>query len=246
LTRAPHNFSRVFTGSFLEALGGMVLTLAARPRVDDVLQASADMGRLLARAIADAPVSTKFFPAVAEQLVLADNALFGGKYAEALTAAFVRRNLMAVRSLAAPDAMRASPARAAAAAARHSAAAAGRGSARGASSDKPVQVAIDGASLGLTAKTLYVSAPPVDDAGAAPGSMMAGVTSREASGAPRTTDVQAFCESLIVRGRVSMAPRGRSRGLAATFSQARKHATHYLDQRPDDSVELKRIAFECW
>ena len=32
LTRAPHNFSRVFTGAFLEALGGMVRLAAGSPR----------------------------------------------------------------------------------------------------------------------------------------------------------------------------------------------------------------------
>jgi hypothetical protein len=138
-------------------------------------------------------------------------------------------------------------ARAGAAAARHSAAAAGRGALRAAASDEPVRIAIDAGSLGLSAKTLYVSAPPVDDAAAAPASMLAGVAARDISGAPRAADVQAFCEALIVRGRVSMAPAaGRRRGLVATFSEARKHATHYLEQLADDAVELKRIAFECW
>jgi hypothetical protein len=247
LTRAPHNFSRVFTGSFLEALGGMVLKLASRPRVEDVEQASADMGRLLVRGIVDAPVSTKFFQAVAEQMLLADGSLFSGKYAEALTTAFVRRNLIPVRSLAAPDAVGAAPARAAAAAARFSATAAGRRSTRAAPSDAPVRLALDGATLGLAAKTLYVSAPPVDDAAVAAASMLAGMTMREVTATPRTADIQAFCEALIVRGRVSMpgATTGRRRSLVSTFSQARKHATHYLDRRPDDSVELKRIAFEC-
>ena len=247
LSRAGHNFSRVFTGAFLEALGGMVLKQASRPRVDDVEQATADMGRLLARGIVDAPVSTRFFQAVAEQLVLADSDLFAGKYAEALTSAFVRRNLMPVRSLAAPDAVGAAPARAAAAAARHAAATAGRRTARAAASDASVRIAIDGASLGLSAKTLYVAAPPVDDATAAPASTLAGMAARETTVAPRAADLQAFCEALIVRGRVSMAPAaGRRRGLVASFSQTRKHATHYLDPLPDDSVELKRIAFECW
>ena len=247
LTRAPHNFSRVFTGAFLEVLGGMVLKLAGHPHVDDVEEASADMGRLLARAIADAPVSTKFFQAVAEQMVLTDGTLFSGKYAEALTSAFVRRNLMPVRSLAAPDAVAASPARAAAAAARHAAAAGGRQTTRATRSETPVRIAIDGATLGLSAKTLYVAAPPVDDAGAAPASTLGSITARESTGAPRSADIQAFCESLIVRGRVSIGPAaGRRRGLVASFSQTRKHATHYLEQLPDDAVELKRIAFECW
>jgi hypothetical protein len=247
LTRAGHNFSRVFTGAFLEALGGMVTRLAARPRVADVEQASADMGRLLADAVAAAPVSTKFFQAVAEQMVLVDRSVFAGKYAEALTTAFVRRGLMSVRSLAAPEAVSAPPARAAAAAARFSAAAAGRAPRRAAStSDTPVRVAIDGAALGLAVETLYVSAPPVDDVSAPPASMMAGVAARESLVLPRLTDVQAFVEALIVRGRVSLpVTEGRRRGLVASLSQARKHATHYLEKRPDDALELKRIAFEC-
>jgi hypothetical protein len=248
LTRAPHNFSRVFTGAFLEALGGMVTRLADPPSADDVEQASLDMGRLLARAIVDAPVSTKFFQAVAEQMVLTDGTLFNGKYAEALTTAFIRRGLLAVRSLAAPDAVGATPARAATAAARHSAAAAGRTRRRaGASRDTPITVAVDGASMGLPVKTLYVEAPPIDDADAPPASMMAGTAAREITGVPRMADVQAFVEALMARGLVSVTPvAGRRRGLAASLSQARKHATHYLGKRADDALELRRIAFECW
>jgi hypothetical protein len=248
LTRAPHNFSRVFTGAFLEALGGMVTRLSTDPRVDEVEEASLDMGRLLAQAAVAAPVSTKLFQSVAEQMVLADTSLFGGKYAEALTMAFVSRGLMSVRSLAAPEAVRAAtPARAAAAAARFSAAAAGRAVGRAAAiSDTPVKVAIDGATVGLAVKTLYVEAPPIDDTGVPPTSMMAGMAARETTSMPRMADVQAFVESLMVRGRVSIAPvAGRRRGLAASLSQARKHATHYLDKGPDEALELKRIAFEC-
>jgi hypothetical protein len=245
LTRAAHNFSRVFTGAFLEALGGMVTRLAARPRVDDVQQASFDIGRILAQGAAAAPVSTKFFHAVAEQMVLVDNSLFRGKYAEALTTAFIRRGLMSVRSLAAPEAVGATPARAAAAAVRFSGAAAGRAPRPAAASDRPVEVAIDGAALGLAVKTLYVNAPPVDDVSAAPASMMAGAA-REMLVMPRITDIQAFVEALIVRGRVSLPPAiGPRRGLVSSLSQGRKHATHYLNKRSDQALELKRIAFEC-
>ena len=245
LTRAAHNFSRVFTGAFLEALGGMVARQASRPRADDVEQASADMGRILAQGASAAPVSTRFFQSVAEQMVLVDANLFAGKYAEALTTAFVRRGLMPVRSLAAPEAVASTPARAGAAAARFSAAASGRAP-RAAGTDKPVEVAIDGAAVGLPVKTLYVNAPPVDDISTPAGSMMAGVAARETLVIPRVTDVQAFVEALIVRGRVTLpATAGRRRGLVASLSKARKHATHYLSTRADESLELKRISFEC-
>lgn len=247
LTRAPHNLSRVFTGAFLEALGGMVLTLAASPSSDDVEQATADMGRLLARAVVEASVSSKFFQSVAEQIVLADGELFGGKYAEALTSAFVRRNLMPVGSLAAPGTLGVGSARAAAAAARFSATSGGRQVARAAGSrDRAVRIAIDGGSLGLGLKTLYVSAAPVDDAGVAPATMMAGMAARDTIGAQRSTELHAFCEALIVRGRVSMGSTTQAkRGLVAALSKTRKHATHYLAPAANGAAELRRIAFEC-
>ncbi len=246
LTRAPHNLSRVFTGAFLEALSGMVLTLAASPSSDDVEQATADMGKLLARAVVDASVSSKFFQSVAEQLVLADGTLFDGKYAEALTSAFVRRNLMPVGSFAAPGALGVGSARAAAAAARFSATSGGRRVARVAGGDRAVRIAIDGGALGLGLKTLYVAAPPVDDAGTAPATMMAGMAARDTTGAQRSTELHAFCEALIVRGRVSMASAKQAkRGLVAALSKTRKHATHYLAPAAGGAAELKRIAFEC-
>jgi hypothetical protein len=34
--------------------------------------------------------------------------------------------------------------------------------------------------------------------------------------------------------------------LAASLSQQRKRATHCLDRRADDALELRRIAFECF
>jgi hypothetical protein len=248
LTRAPHNFSRVFTGAFLEALGGMVARLASNPGIDDVEEASLDMGRLLARAVVDAPVSTQFMQAVAERMLLADTALFSGKYAEALTTAFVRRGLMSVQALAAPEALSAtSPSRAGAAAARFSATAAGRGPGRATrAAATPVEVAMSGAIMGLSAETVYVECPPMEEVGPPPLSPMAGMAAREATTAPRMSDVQSFVEALVVRGRVSIAPAaGRRRSLAASLSEARKHATHYLEKRGDNAVTLKRIAFEC-
>jgi hypothetical protein len=246
LTRAPHNFSRVFTGAFLEALGGMVLRLAAKPGEKEVLQASVDAGRLLAQGVRAAPVGTKFFQSVAEQMVIADGGLFRGKYAQALTTAFVRRGLMSVRSLAAPGAAGAPPARAAVAAAKFSAAAAGRAARRAATSETGVKVALDGPSCGLPVKTVWVQAPPVDDANAPAMTTLGGIAPREAAGTPRVSDVSAFVESLIARGRVNMTAEAGRRGIAASLSAGRKHATHYFERRDDDSVELKRIAFECW
>jgi hypothetical protein len=217
LSREPHNFSRVFTGAFLEALGGMVLTLADPPRADDVLQASLDMSRLLARAAVNAPVRTRFFQAVAEQLVLADSDLFNGKYTEPLTSALVRRGLLPLRSLAAPPA----------AADRTEAAA------------QPVRLALDGASVGLPVTTVYVQAPAVDDGGA-PRPLGVG---REAGPPSRQAAAQAFVEELIVRGRMAVGPR-LARGAVPMAPMTYKRPTHQL-VRVDGDVELQRLAFDC-
>jgi hypothetical protein len=100
--------------------------------------------------------------------------------------------------------------------------------------------------MGLSAETVYVECPPMEEVGPPPLSPMAGMAAREATTAPRMSDVQSFVEALVVRGRVSIAPAaGRRRSLAASLSEARKHATHYLEKRGDNAVTLKRIAFEC-
>jgi hypothetical protein len=137
-------------------------------------------------------------------------------------------------------------ARAAAAAARFSATSGGRRVARAAGGDRAVRIAIDGGSLGLGMKTLYVCAPSVDDAGVGPATMMAGMAARDTTSSQRSTELHAFCEALIVRGRVSMgSTKQAKRGLVAALSKTRKHATHYLAPAANGAAELKRIAFEC-
>ena len=105
---------------------------------------------------------------------------------------------------------------------------------------------MNGAVIGLAAETVYVECPPMEELSPAPLAPLRGVAARETGAAPRMADVQAFVESLVVRGRVSIAPAaGRRLSLAASLSEARKHATHYLEKRGDNAVTLKRIAFEC-
>ncbi|RZK61595.1 MAG: hypothetical protein EOO59_04665, partial [Hymenobacter sp.] len=99
LTSEPHNFSRVFTGAFYQALGYMVLAVAGAAAATEahVLETSLDMGRLLLQAVRAAPLRTHFYQAVAEQLVIAagQHAKHGPGYVKALTAALVRYGLLA-------------------------------------------------------------------------------------------------------------------------------------------------------
>jgi hypothetical protein len=243
LSRASHNFSRIFTGAFLEALGGMVLQLAESPGPEDVLEASFDMGRLLARAVVNAPVRTRFFQAVAEQLVLADSSLFNGKYAEPLTAALVRRGLLPIRALATPSAAAAgTPARAAAAAAKAAASIAGGGDQGETVASEPIRMTLDGASVGLPVSTLYVEAPAVDDSPV----LSLGIAE---SGPRRLTAVQAFVEGLIIRGRVTVGPRMAGVApLVEAMSQVESTPRHRLTHQlvgTEDGVELQRLIFDC-
>jgi hypothetical protein len=249
LTRAPHNFSRVFTGAFLECLGGMVVTLSETPTVDHVEQASREMGDLLARAIKNAPVRTDFFRAVAEQLVLADATATGRRYAQVLTTTLVRRGLLPARTLATgpePEGgRRAGRARgiadAASAAVRTMSINAGGVTDEGVAADPDAggeQIAIEGTSVGLPFATLYVEAPAVD-AHRVPGLGIAeGDGDRD-----RFTAVQAFVEQLVVRGRVDIDEELQPRAtLASAVTGTRP--THRLVAR-DGGAELQRITFDC-
>src|SRR5436305_13901692 len=59
LSSRPHSFSRVFTGAFFEALGGMLLVLG--PTEPNLLCASHDAGQLLVEAIQSAPIVPAYF-----------------------------------------------------------------------------------------------------------------------------------------------------------------------------------------
>ena len=245
LSRAPHSFSRVFTGAFLEALGGMasVRAGAGSPGGDDVLAASLDLGRLLVRAVINAPVRTRFFQAVAEQLVLADADLFDGRYGQPLTTAFVRRGLQPLSSLAAPAAAAArSHRRAVAAAALSAATAAGGVDAAGAvtTGAEPVQMVLDGRALGLPVANLIVQAPAFEDVGT--GGFAFGIAA-DAGGAGRQADARAFCETVIVHGRMA-GESPRARVASITEAATRNRVTHRL-VAADGGLRLERVAIDC-
>lgn len=229
LTAASHNFARVFTGAFLEVLSGMVLTLNGSPGPDDVLEASLDMGKLLAQAVVGAPIRATFFQAVAEQLVLSDRILFHGKYAEPIRAALVRRRLLPLDALATPPA----------------ASRGARARMAGVSeyvSSEATRVTVNGAPLGLMAATVHVEAPAAAESPAFSGAATAatGVARLSSSALP---DVEAFLAGLVVRGRVR-AGSGAKRAAGLDQATRRKRLTHHLVP-VEGGVELQRLVFEC-
>ena len=254
LSAEPHNFSRVFTGAFLDALGGMVL-MAGQADADALLRASQDMGLLLVRAVMNAPVRTRFFQSVAEQMILADASLFKGRYAKPLTAALVRRGLLPIQNLAAPNGGQAHTLKfAATAAVRRSASAAGGVDDEGTAIDTdapPVRVALDGFSFGIPVANLYVDAPAVDHSEVAPavfGMVGADVlpqryTAVGAGVVPQRSAVGAFVEQLVMRGRMGVEPDLQDRA-ALMDAVSRTRVTHRLVEL-DDGAELQRVTFDC-
>ncbi len=98
LSSAPHSFSRVFTGAFFQMFSGMVLLLRRPPTADDLLQASLDAGRLLIRAVRDAPVVPDYMAQVAAHILEADKVLFQGRYASAIEFGMAGRGILSLPS----------------------------------------------------------------------------------------------------------------------------------------------------
>jgi hypothetical protein len=199
------------------------------------------MASLMVRAVGAATIRTRWFQAVAEQLVLADADLFGGRYAEALTTALVRRGLLPLRSVASPAAAAARNIPAAAAAAARFAVAMAGGPPPGQEPSEPVRVALDGAALGLPVATFYVEAPAIDDA--PPSAFALGIAGAEPPPPGRALAVQSFVEELILRGRLNVGVPA-ARGVALVNALTRRRTTHQLVQI-DNTTELRRITFDC-
>jgi hypothetical protein len=138
LTQEPHSFSRVFSGAFLDMLSGMLLAVSTKPTEGDLAQVSQDAARLLVRAVIGAPVVNRFYESVAKGLAAQAQSQFGGKYADTVRGAFVRRNIlpatMAVATTSLQALATAGPA-------------------------EPVMHSLPGSALGLPAETVHFLAP---------------------------------------------------------------------------------------
>src|SRR5215216_2087034 len=99
LTREVHNFSRIFTGAFLDALAGMLLT-HGHPNEHHLLAVSRALGQLLIDGVRTAPVVSKYFSQVAAAMIQADKVRNHGRYRNALSSAFVRHCILSPTGVA--------------------------------------------------------------------------------------------------------------------------------------------------
>jgi hypothetical protein len=101
LTSEVHNFSRVFSGAFLDVLAGMFQIGPAAAVVDDsqkLRDIANDAGKLLIGGIRLASVGSGFYSQVAAGMVQADQTLNHGRYRAALTSSFVQRGILSPSS----------------------------------------------------------------------------------------------------------------------------------------------------
>lgn len=192
LSSEPHNFSRVFTGGFFEALGGMV-AVVAKPATDAALAAaSRDAALLLIDAARVAPVAAGYYSSIAAAMLAAERQRFKGRYAEALKSAFVRRGILSLKAAARP----------APKAARRQ---------RGGAKEEPAWIVLDADEFALGRGKLHVQAPTE-------GPAVRGVAPERPSAEEAA---RAFAGWLFRRGRVDLGGQGNA-GTRIAHPHARK------------------------
>jgi hypothetical protein len=97
LSTEEHSFSRVFTGSLLDALARMFSASSSRNEAT-LAAISRDTGQLLIDAIHGAPVTSAYFSQIAAAMIQADQARFGGRNNAELTGAFLEHGILSVGS----------------------------------------------------------------------------------------------------------------------------------------------------
>jgi len=219
----------VFTGAFLDILGGIFKTQGAGPSSDGLVQASRDLAALLVNGVLAASVVPDYFSQVAAHMVAAGEAApFKGKYRDVLKSAFVRRGILSLQAAATlgsatsgSKALRMAGSTAAALPARV----------------LPV-VTISAAQYGLKKGILRVhtaSEPKhVAVTGASP-------LSRQSEPRSAQNAAESYTDDLFQRGHVEIGKHG-SRGSAVIHPFAFK--THIVVDEAGEQT-LKRIAFDC-
>jgi hypothetical protein len=224
LSSEPHSFSRVFSGAFLRILAGM---LEAQPTLEGAAleQVTHDAAALLIDAVRAAPISVAYYSQLAAHMLAADQANFGGKYASALRAGFVRHGVLSLEHATSPMPVAPLPAAAMA----------------------PVGGAVEVQNAPLTAlageqfgldRQLLVQAP------SEPKRYAVASAGPDLGAAPQVShDVAAvsYVEDLFRRGHVWIEPELRT---GREVVRPATRATHELHQA-EDGLLLERRLFEC-
>jgi hypothetical protein len=229
LSSAPHSFSRVFTGAFLEILAGVFL-LQGRPGNEKQLADAAKIAaQLLVGAVQAAPVVPSYYAQVAAHFLAVDASRFQRKFRDVIKGAFVRRGILSLDAAASGMAEAGAGSGAAAPALGITAAAD--------AVDSTLQfMALSGRRFGID--TLLIPAP----ANAPRFSVASAATDvGEIPPVGRESAAKSFVEDLFRLGRVDMGAHGDPE---SRVSQPNVGKTHELVS-DNGAVRLERRTFEC-
>jgi hypothetical protein len=249
LSSEPHSFSRVFTGSFLRVLAGMVTEQGSGSESitpESVRAAAVDAATLLVDAVQGTSAVPAYYAQVAAHMIDADARRFAGRYAIALRSGFVRHGILApaaATALTAEPSATSEPAEPAGATSgspgpfesEKSAASdpvARAGAATGAPAE-PASVQVSGTPYGLPDELTVqapVRRPRFAVTGAAPG--------RGALAESDGSEVaRAFVEDLFRQGRIDLPAEYRRSLVRST----RVVATHQVTRSDDGLILLRRV-----
>ncbi|WP_203781977.1 hypothetical protein [Paractinoplanes rishiriensis] len=99
LSRESHSFSRVFTGAFFRALGGIFQDQDSQGP-DALLEAARIAGQLLVAAVTTAPIVPAYYAQLAAHLIAEDRVAHDGRYGNSLRRAFIRHGILSPREAA--------------------------------------------------------------------------------------------------------------------------------------------------
>jgi hypothetical protein len=246
-----HSFSRVFTGGFLDALNNM-LAIAGAPTAQTLEGVAIDMGRLLVDGIMTAPVVPAYYSQVAASMIQAARTRNAGRYATAISSAFIERGLLSPQAVASlTTAPRPQPQMGdagvgfAATSAEGSAdamlsygPALSDGYAKGFADAPELPLRpIKGDGLGLQLLAHAAGETPLFDVASASTFGMMPLPERTAE-----SSAEAFVEDLIQTGRLDISDVETPLSFASDQSERK---THKL-VRTQNGVALKRLRFDCF
>ena len=227
ISSEAHSFSRVFTGAFFEALGGMLTAHAAdpaNPTPDELGEVSFQMRDILVAAIANAPIVSNFMAQVATGMVAA-SASVNAAYPDILKEAFTRRSIISLQT----SVMATSE--------RVASVAMSETSARALSAIPLDQVALPAGQYGFD-EPLLVATP------SHPRRVLATAAQTDFTPADPSSAVSAaiqFTDDLFARGRVDLSQIETG---AAIVGRSRRLKTHKV-VREQGALTLRRILFDC-
>lgn len=227
LTSQPHNFCRVFTGAFLDMLGGVLVVIAPQPRERDLQEASALAALILVRAISSAPVAPAYFSQIAGHMIghagkVEASAALRERLVAVVSSAFVRRGILSVQSAIGAGSL--------------SSVMDGHAAV---DSGELLPVAIEPNLFGLSEREIFARAPVQK-----PGQVdvrATGINVEESLPAGAEIAVHSFLEFLLSRGQLDLGEHGRE-VIGLTHPQV--HKTHTLVDT-NEGVFVERLAFGC-